>query len=88
MFFNLKHAKLPIQEKRRKMAVIIPSLGITMTVGCVLMLAVGLTINFYQMRKTNEFRTKLAKMTGLYTTFFREDLKYFEKFPRARVCII
>ena len=42
---------------------------ITMTVRCVLMLAVGLTLNFYQMRKTNEFKTKLAKMTGLYRVF-------------------
>ena len=51
--------------------------AIRMTVRCVLMLAVGLTINFYQMRKTNEFKTKLAKMTGLCTTFLRKEPSFF-----------
>ena len=37
--------------------------AITMTVGCVLSLALGLAINFYQMRKTTELETKLANIT-------------------------
>ena len=39
--------------------------AITMTVGCVLTFVLGFAINFYQMTKTIEFKTKLANITGL-----------------------